>query len=183
MTVCSETVENVMDSSSNGNSPSSSYEREVREHCRLRLGMDSMSFLMAFGHSITRTDSEEDVSYRKMRESLTILLKRLPTHGEIVCWLEKCYRGHTHIFHYLFRRDNTILMAENMEASHLEIDYSWVRNDILCEESCYVSKENNIFLLEQNVFNNATLSSDDNKVLKMPIYSSVQDHRQNFKCL
>jgi len=43
-------------------------------------------------------------------------------------------------------------------------------------------------MLEQNVFNNTTLSFDDNKVLKMSIRyanicSSVQDHRQKFKCL
>jgi len=42
--------------------------------------------------------------------------------------------------------------------------------------------------LEQNVFNNTTLSYDDKKVLKMSIgyaniCSSVQDHRQKFKCL
>ena len=41
-------------------------------------------------------------------------------------------------------------------------------------------------LLEPNVFNNTTLSFDDNKVLKMSIgyaniCSSVQDHRQKFK--
>jgi len=39
--------------------------------------------------------------------------------------------------------------------------------------------------LEQNVFDNDTLSFDDNKVLKMPIgcaniCSSMQDHRQKF---
>jgi len=43
-------------------------------------------------------------------------------------------------------------------------------------------------MLEQNMFDNATLSFDDNKVLKMPIgyannCSNVQDHRQKFKCL
>jgi len=42
-------------------------------------------------------------------------------------------------------------------------------------------------MLEQNVFNNTTLSFDDNNVLKMSIgyaniYSSVQDHRQKLKC-
>jgi len=45
-----------------------------------------------------------------------------------------------------------------------------------------------LVLLEQNVFNNTTLSFDDNKVLKISIRyanicSSVQDHRQKFKCL
>jgi len=43
-------------------------------------------------------------------------------------------------------------------------------------------------MLEQNVFDNTTFSFDDNKVLKMSIEyanicSSVQDHRQKFKCL
>jgi len=41
-------------------------------------------------------------------------------------------------------------------------------------------------MLKQNVFDNTTLSFDDNKVLKMPIgyaniCSNVQDHRQKFK--
>ena len=41
-------------------------------------------------------------------------------------------------------------------------------------------------MLEQNVFDNTTLSFDDNKLLKMSIEyanicSSVQDHRQKFK--
>jgi len=45
-----------------------------------------------------------------------------------------------------------------------------------------------IVLLEQNVLDNATLSFDDNKILKMPIgysniCSSVQDNRQKFNCL
>jgi len=43
-------------------------------------------------------------------------------------------------------------------------------------------------MLEQNVFNNTTLSFDDNKVLKVSIgyaniCSSEQDDRQKFKCL
>ena len=41
-------------------------------------------------------------------------------------------------------------------------------------------------MLEQNVFDNTTLSFDDNKVLKMSIgyansWLSVQDHNQKFK--
>jgi len=47
---------------------------------------------------------------------------------------------------------------------------------------------NKFKLLEQNVFDNTTLSFDDNKVWKMligyaNICSSVQDNRQKFKIL
>jgi len=34
-----------------------------------------------------------------------------------------------------------IVMAENLETPQPEIDYSWIHNDVLGEESCYVSKE------------------------------------------
>lgn len=97
MSICSEVADNVVDSSFIGYSPLSSYEREVQERCRLRLGTDYVSPLKASRRPTAEVDSE-DVSYQKIRESLIILLERPPTHEEIVGWLEKCYRAHDYGF-------------------------------------------------------------------------------------
>lgn len=47
MSICFETAENIVDSLSNGYSPSSGYESEVRERCRLKLGVNPLLWYVA----------------------------------------------------------------------------------------------------------------------------------------
>jgi hypothetical protein len=78
-----------------------------------RLGVDLSSPPTDLNCSVTEVSLRESVSYGKMRESLIVLLKRSPSHKEVVEWLKKCSKAHRCGFHYLFSRDGIILMAEN----------------------------------------------------------------------
>lgn len=122
----------------------------------LRLGVGFSSLPTNLGCSIMGVTPRESSSYGRMRESLVLLLKRLPTHEEIVEWLEKISRAHRCGFHCLFRRDDIFLMAKNEDPTvRLDADVveppplstadavdpsrelvdlrAWMNDDVLCE--------------------------------------------------
>jgi len=76
MCVCSEIAENALSSSSSGYSPSSGYE----EHPRFWSGVDLSPPPLASDYSVAGVSPGKVVSYSKMRKSLAVLLKRLPSH-------------------------------------------------------------------------------------------------------
>jgi len=93
-------------------------------------------------------------------------------------------------FSYISICNSFLISLPRSKTSILYVMYYWRR--VQDNEDSHEDLANRSIdcstVLEQKVFNNTTLSFDDNRVLKMSIgyaniCSSVHDHRQKFKCL
>jgi len=132
MCVCSEIAENALSSSSSGYSPSSGYE----EHHRFRSGVDLSPPPSALDYSVAGVSPGKGVSYGKMRKSLSVLLKRLPSHDEIVEWMNKCLRAH----HFCFYIQIKLIETDMRSHSSLECSKSLFGQAFLGFSSPYKEK-------------------------------------------
>jgi len=80
-----------------------------------------------------------DELYCEMRASLIGHLRRLPSHREIVWWLEECFRARAHGFPYLFRKGDHLPMNDHGRRLGSDPDYSWVDGAVMEVVSYYHS--------------------------------------------
>jgi hypothetical protein len=74
-------------------------------------------------------------------ENLTAIshLRHLPSHREIVWWLEECSRARGHGFPYLFRKGGPLPMEGHGRSISFDSDYSWVDSEVTKVVSYYQS--------------------------------------------
>ena len=104
-----------------------------------RVGTDFTFPSITLENPTVLTYFEGNELYREMRVSLVGHLMCLPSHREIVWWLEECFRAQGHGFPYFFRKGGPFPMDGRGRSISSDYDYSWVDGEVTKVVSYYQS--------------------------------------------